>query len=220
MVTWANVPAEDGRCLALGWMSNWQYAQVVPTKKWRSAMTLPRELTLHKDKGDYHLRSLPVAELDKLVQRTIPLRGGTFKGGSQSVLGGKDQNLYKLNFSFERPASARFSIRLSNSKNEYVDIGYDGVSSSYFIDRRQAGKADFSDKFAGRHTAPVNYDSETVDLCIFLDHAAVELFADDGRTVMTDIMFPSEPLWDISIVVEKGEANLISSSASILHDIW
>ena len=38
-VTWNNIPKDDGRIIGIGWMSNWQYAQIVPTEKWRSAMT-------------------------------------------------------------------------------------------------------------------------------------------------------------------------------------
>jgi sucrose-6-phosphate hydrolase SacC (GH32 family) len=47
-VTFSNVP--DGRKIFLGWMSNWHYAGKVPTEPWRSAMTLPRELTLRGDR--------------------------------------------------------------------------------------------------------------------------------------------------------------------------
>ncbi len=45
-VTWSGIPETDGRRLFLGWMSNWNYATVVPTTTWRSAMTIPRELSL------------------------------------------------------------------------------------------------------------------------------------------------------------------------------
>ena len=41
-VTWNNIPDSDGRRLFIGWMSNWDYAQQVPTTTWRSSMTIPR----------------------------------------------------------------------------------------------------------------------------------------------------------------------------------
>ncbi len=47
-VTFSNAP--DGKKIFLGWMSNWHYAAKVPTDPWRSAMTLPRELSLRGDK--------------------------------------------------------------------------------------------------------------------------------------------------------------------------
>ena len=55
-VTWSN---SGNRKIFLGWMSNWQYANVVPTKAWRSAMTVPRELTLKKvDNSEYMVGDL------------------------------------------------------------------------------------------------------------------------------------------------------------------
>ena len=43
-VTFSNAP--DNKRIFLGWMSNWDYAVKVPTDPWRSAMTVPRELSL------------------------------------------------------------------------------------------------------------------------------------------------------------------------------
>ena len=42
-ITWSNT---GDRKIFLGWMSNWQYAEKVPTTIWRGATTLPRELKL------------------------------------------------------------------------------------------------------------------------------------------------------------------------------
>ena len=49
--------APSNKRIFLGWMSNWEYANKVPTDPWRSAMTLPRELSL---------------EGDRLVQKVLP----------------------------------------------------------------------------------------------------------------------------------------------------
>ena len=55
-----------GQRIGIGWMSNWLYAQQVPTGTWRSAMTLPRVLTLQVIEGAYSLRSSPVKALKAL----------------------------------------------------------------------------------------------------------------------------------------------------------
>ena len=60
-VTWNNAP--DGRCIALGWMSNWQYANNVPTRQYRSANTIARDLTLYKAGGEFYLKSTPSREM-------------------------------------------------------------------------------------------------------------------------------------------------------------
>ena len=64
-VTWSNTP--DGRIILIGWMNNWSYSGDVPCDPWRSAFTLPRELSLVDYQGKPVLASRPVKELDKLA---------------------------------------------------------------------------------------------------------------------------------------------------------
>ena len=53
-VTFSNAP--DGRVVALGWMSNWQYQGVLPTLQYRGANTIARDLSLYRDGGELLLR--------------------------------------------------------------------------------------------------------------------------------------------------------------------
>lgn len=69
-VTWNNIPDSDGRRLFIGWMSNWDYAQQVPTTTWRSSMTIPREIQLIKKGNDYSLINYPVREINKYISKT------------------------------------------------------------------------------------------------------------------------------------------------------
>ena len=62
-VTWSNAP--EGRCIALGWMSNWQYANNIPTLQYRSANTIARDLTLYRSGEELYLKSTPSAEIKK-----------------------------------------------------------------------------------------------------------------------------------------------------------
>ncbi|HXY40334.1 MAG TPA: glycoside hydrolase family 32 protein, partial [Vicinamibacteria bacterium] len=77
-VTWSDVPERDGRRLALGWMSNWQYAAEAPTSPWRGAMTVPRELVLRRTPEGLRVAQRPVRELASL-RRAAP---STFAGGT------------------------------------------------------------------------------------------------------------------------------------------
>src|SRR5688572_16694475 len=137
-VTWSDVPASDGRRLFLGWMSNWQYGQAVPSKTWRSAMTLPREVTLIKKKNAYELKFAPVRELSKI------------EGNSQRFSGSTKMDYPLFKISFDVTESARtFSLTLSNDKHEKVVVSADeGVLS---FDRRASGETSFSDDFPEIH---------------------------------------------------------------------
>jgi sucrose-6-phosphate hydrolase SacC (GH32 family) len=68
------------------------------------------------------------------------------------------------------------------------------------VDRTQAGKTSFSEAFAGRHTAPRTIDDQQLVLHAFIDRASVELFADNGQTVMTEIFFPNEDFTKLEIL--------------------
>ncbi len=79
-VTWANT---GDRKIFLGWMSNWLYADKVPTIKWRSAMTLPRDLHVEKIGTEYYLQSTPINELSDLVTNTFEVKN--FRSKNYSV---------------------------------------------------------------------------------------------------------------------------------------
>jgi fructan beta-fructosidase len=219
LVTWSDIPESDGRRLGLGWMSNWQYAQVVPTDPWRSAMTLPRSLTLHYENGGYELRNNPVKEMEALEKekRTIPAQ--KISDGLTLVDDNKE-SLYRLDLTFKKPTSGMIALKASNSKGEYVYFGYNVKDNTYFIDRTHSGKVNFSDDFADYHTGVSNYLNDEVSMTIFLDWSSIEIFGDKGRTVMTDIYFPSEPYGKIEIETEFNDVDLISAHIKPLKGIW
>ena len=219
MVTWSDIPDSDGRRLALGWMSNWQYAQVVPTEKWRSAMTLPRELQLYKDgENVYQLRSIPVAELASLEGNTITLDAEKITDG-KVLIEAKEPIQAKLDLKFDQ-LSGLVDIKISNTVDESLHVGYNVSDQTYFIDRTFAGPADFSDVFADYHLANADYPKESISMTIYIDHSSVELFADGGRCVMTDIFFPSEPFTKVEIVTESNDLHLVNGKVTSLKSIW
>ncbi len=214
-VTWSNVP--DSRILGLGWMSNWQYAQVVPTQKWRSAMTLPRSITLHKIADDFMIKSLPVKEIESIYKSEETLNETNIVS---NVAVYKTENPYKLNFSFKKPKNGKINIRLSNQLNEEVIIGYATDSNRYFVNRINSGNSNFSNDFAGIHYAPCNYNDSLVNMQIYIDRASIEMFADSGKTTMTEIMFPKMPYNKIEILANTNEVYLLKGVITKLKKIW
>jgi fructan beta-fructosidase len=172
-------------------MSNWQYANRVPTEKWRSALTVPRDLSLQKVGEKYLLVSRPVPELDTLASSPI-----TFED-IEAAQPNDTKDLLALNGPFRVRLTADtirdFSITVSNLLGEQVVIGYAGQQNAFYIDRTQSGKINFEIGFAARHTAPRLLGTHNLDLTLIIDNASVELFADGGLTVMTSIFFPNKP---------------------------
>ena len=199
-INWSNT---GNRKIFLGWMSNWEYAQVVPTKSWRSAMTVPRELSLEKVNNEYLIASNPVKELNSLNGDMKTLSNVVIKGSLDVTkrLGGVE-GLFRLDL--KGLPVADFFIELSNTRGDIVTIGYDKNANQYYIDRTQSGIINFNKNFAGKHTAPRFANSKSIDLKLIADKASVELFADGGLSVMTSIFFPHEP---ISIIKIKAGEN-------------
>ncbi|WP_121808945.1 glycoside hydrolase family 32 protein [Mucilaginibacter kameinonensis] len=195
-ITWGNTGA---RKIFLGWMSNWEYANQVPTEKWRNAMTIPRDLALRKVNGELLLASVPVGELKNIV------------AGAQGIVSGKlpAQCLLKANI----VSINDYTVTLSNSLGEELVIGYDKKANQYYIDRTKAGKVDFQKDFKGRFVAPRFATTKTSDLTLVIDGTSVELFADKGLTTMTTIFFPNKPFDRIAV---KG----IALKQTAFKSIW
>jgi fructan beta-fructosidase len=191
-VTWSNT---GDRKIFLGWMSNWQYARLVPTEKWRSAMTVPRDLHLQKIGDKYFVASQPVPELSVISHRGSELQN-VFVNENLSKTIGKLDGPARLKIISDKIEN--FSVVLSNAAGEKLILGYDKSANNYFIDRTNSGKTSFEKGFAGRHTAPRLSNTETMDLTLIIDNASIELFADKGLSVMTEIFFPNNPFTDIS----------------------
>nr|MCU0408907.1 glycoside hydrolase family 32 protein [Bacteroidales bacterium] len=143
-VTWSNIPRSDGRCLFIGWMSNWDYANRVPTVNWRSSMTLPRELSLEKAGAEYLLVSKPVKELSSLAEETFsPLMGPTASVEREARIGTGSMNLMqcgiKIIFVLSDTAADSLGIRLANGLGEQIKIGYSKVLRKVYFDRSKSG---------------------------------------------------------------------------------
>lgn len=181
-VTWNNAPGN--RRIFIGWMSNWNYGQVVPTQTWRSAMTLPRELHLKNTSSGYHVAAQPVAETHALRQQEQTLHADqtySFNGLAELM----------LNFNLT-PDADEMGIEFFNSKNEKLRIGYNHATQQFYIDRSGAGSNNFSEKFTGVNLASRLSDKPQLTLHLIIDVASIEVFADEGLTSMTAIFFPSE----------------------------
>ena len=222
-VTWSNIPGRDGRRIFIGWMSNWEYATVVPTTVWRSATTIPRELSLKEEDGHYFLTSKPITELGKLriATDTNSVNHLSFNGekeistGSLSIM--QSEMLFGFNFSGNNVDS--LGVILENSLNERFIIGYSVLKKQFYIDRRNSGSSDFSKEFAGISTAP--YKAGTVlKMHLLIDASSVELFVDDGRLVMTTLVFPTEKFTRLKLFSKGGTALLNKAVFYGLEKIW
>lgn len=209
-ITWSNT---GSRKIFLGWMSNWQYANQVPTVKWRNAMTIPKELGLKQVNGKILLTSNPVRELAGIVRSPVVVNNNLLTGKGLKAI--SDQFILKFNINKIND----YSVIISNDLGEKLIIGYDNTKKQYFIDRAKSGKIDFNPEFAkiAFATRLTNMQSSNIELIV--DASSIELFADDGLTVMTSIFFPARAFNHLKIQNSKG-AIIKNLNLLPLKSIW
>ena len=190
-VTWNNAP--DGRCIAIGWMSNWQYANNVPTLQYRSANTIARDLSLFKHDGSIFLKSEPCKEMlearkDGRQIKTVNVA----KAETISLSPQSDNGAYEVELSINPGKSKEVSFVLSNGKGEKVLMTYDVVKKTFAIDRTKSGEVSFSNDFPAVTEMSLSKSKE-LKLRLFVDKSSIEAFVDNGKFVMTNCVFPSVP---------------------------
>lgn len=223
-VSWSDIPEKDGRRIFLGWMSNWQYAQNVPSLKWKSAMTLPRELRLKQDQEGYSLRSVPVTETEHLRAEQIILEPGPVM--DRKNVGPDSEETYPLYeidlvFQFDpgEEENVEFGIVLESKLEEQLIAAFNLRNQQVFISRDQSGSTAFSEHFPGLHAAPYQVSKAgEIRFHAFVDFSSVELFVDDGALVITELCFPESGYEKIhlysnseSVLLKRGEIHRLKS---------
>ena len=201
-VTWNN--ALDGRCIALGWMSNWQYANHVPTRQYRSANTLARDLTLYREGQELYLKSTPSSEVKKARGKKVSIPSFKVSEKHEMVnLFEEKQGAYEVEIVIQNAGASKIAFCLLNDKGEKVSMYYDLNRKQFVIDRSESGKVDFSKDFPAVTVAPANVDKE-LTLRLFVDWSSIEAFGEDGKFVMTNLVFPSQPYVKMCFEADKN----------------
>lgn len=201
-VTWNNAP--DGRCIALGWMSNWQYANNVPTRQYRSANTLARDLTLYREGQELYLKSTPSVEVKKARGKKVSIPSFKVSEKHEIVnLFEEKQGAYEVEIVIQNAGASKIAFCLLNDKGEKVSMYYDLNRKQFVMDRSESGTVDFSKDFPAVTVAPVNVDKE-LTLRLFVDRSSIEAFGEDGKFVMTNLVFPSQPYVKMCFEADKN----------------
>lgn len=169
-VTFSGAP--NGRHVALAWMSNWQYAAVVPTHQYRSSNSVPRDLGIFTEGGEDYVSVKPSPEVLKAFNKPAA-------GISEACM---------VEVSRLRPNA---TIELSNGKGERVVMRYNASEQSFSVDRMKSGQTDFSDAFPAVTTAPTH--GRVSRVLIFIDKSSIEVFDADGKFALTNLVFPTSP---------------------------
>ena len=181
-VTFNNAP--NGRHVALPWMSNWQYAAQVPTKQYRSANGIARDLGYFEYNGQGYVSVKPSPEILNAFAK-------------------KAQKSLTPACMVEVQLKNNATITLSNSKGEQVTMTYSAKDEAFTMDRTKSGDTSFSNDFPAVTKAPTLGKIKTLQ--IFIDKSSIEAFDADGKMAMSNIVFPSEPYSRLTVSGGKAK---------------
>ncbi|WP_332603396.1 glycoside hydrolase family 32 protein [Arthrobacter sp. S2(2024)] len=206
-VSFSNAP--ENRRIMIGWMNNWDYANSLPTSPWRSSMSLAREIELATVDGFPRLVQRPVLPLDSgEPARTIQ---NMELHNSLLQLPDATPGSAQLIEAEILPGTARhiaFRLLGAPDGSAATVLSFDALTSRLTLDRRNSGNTAFHDKFSSAESAPVKLDGGALRLKVIIDQCSVEVFAQDGRVVLSDLVFPRSGNLGTDVYVEGGTATV------------
>jgi sucrose-6-phosphate hydrolase SacC (GH32 family) len=220
-VSWSDIPKRDGRRLWLGWMSNWEYANEVPTSPWRSAMSIARELSLRQADDGWRLVQRPVREMKTLRGQRARLALRNAMGRPDlSKLDVATSGPFELEADLQPSSDAVFTLKMRTGAAEETVVRVEVSRQELTLDRTRSGKVDFHGRFPGSNHAPIRLIDGRVKLRLFVDTSSVEVFVNDGETVSTSLILPSPSARRLELEVAHGTLHRASLDAWNLKSAW
>lgn len=218
-VSYNNVPAGRGP-VTIGWANNWNYAKDIPTDPWRSAMTLPRRLSVEKINNTWVLLQEPLPALQSLREKELASEQNELLGGIKS-LSIQSQQL-EADLEITPGASTVAGIRLATGNGHPVEIGYDAARKMLYLDRSKTANQSFNKAFAGnsRFETPLLPYQGRIRLHVFFDNSIIEVFANKGEAVMTAQVFPGNTDNGIELFSNSGNSRINSLKIWSMASAW
>jgi fructan beta-fructosidase len=214
--SFSDIAKSDGRRIWLGWLNNWKYAARVPTEPWRGAQSIPRELKLKRFADGIRLVQEPVAELQALRQDHTSVDNRSIEAAN-SLLKSKGVRGETLEIVVEisPQGASEVGLKIRRGEGEETVIGVDTNKSTLFVDRTRSGDVNFDEHFPSRDAGPITLPrGKSIRLHIFVDRSLVEVFGNDGETVISEVIFPKRSSNEIEVYGRDGQARVLRM------DVW
>jgi fructan beta-fructosidase len=213
--TWSDAP--EGKTIGLGWMSNWDYGMKTPMGDWRGVMSIPRELSLFFENGKAVVSQQPLSTLENLRQEVLFEGEGLDVEQDMHVVGGRELD---IEGTLTPGDSGRCGIRVLVGEGAFTEIGFDSTTSTLYLDRTQSGNVSFDADFPVLHEAPVALVNGKLVLRVLVDRTTVEVFAQDGRVVLSDRVFPPEAAAGLTLFSAGGAALFDRFKVYRMASVW
>jgi fructan beta-fructosidase len=217
-IVYNNLPAGH-KPVSIGWINNWNYATEIPTTPWKSAMSLPRELSAVKINNEWKLMQQPVESIHKLRGKLSVWKNiGVVATKAVPV---KSQAM-EMELIFTPSENSINGVRLAKGNGHYIEIGYDASRQILYIDRSKSGDTNFHPAFAkqSRYETSLASLNGKISLHIFFDNSIVEVFANNGQAAMTAQLFPDRNNNGIELFSNGKKVVFESVSCWSIKGVW
>lgn len=212
-VSFSDIPKEDGRRIYLGWMSNWRYANHVPTEGWRSQMSLPREVMLREVNGSFLVVQKPVTELDAYFNKNKVIEGAIISP-ENPIIYGIGSDFSEVDLTFENINASQYGLTIQHTTTQYTTITIDTKENILCLDRKHSGKVGFSDNFPKLQLLNLTGTIQ-IQLRIIIDASSLEVFINDGEQALTSLVYPDKACEGVSLFTSEGKVTLVSGKISV-----
>ncbi len=193
--SWSDVPPADGRRLQILWMRGSRF----PDMPFNQQMSFPCEVTLRTFPEGIRLCRQPVREIERIRGRHQHWADAMVKPG-ENVLAKVTGRLFEI----------RADIAVGNAAE--VGVTARGIPVVYDT---KAGKLSCLGK-----SAPLAPIAGGIQLRILVDRASIEVFANNGKIVMSYALPLAPNNRSIELFAREGNAKLESLDVWELRSIW
>ena len=141
-----------------------------------------------------------VAELSSYVSKTI-LKKELIVNQKKIIVSNNEVDLTRVGIQLElnNLTENTYTFLFQNTQGDTLSFGLNNLEKNYFLNRQKSGSVAFSDKFANTIAKKRNTSSSLL-VNVLVDKTSIEVFYNDGETVMTEIFFPNQPFETFSIM--------------------
>ena len=220
--SFSDIPPADNRRIWMGWFGNWEYAARVPTSPWRGLQSIPRIPKLKRFPEGIRLVQEPIAELKSLRTQHLSIKGQSTLVANRVLRSKKiSGDTIEIEVTIQPNKAESFGLEIRRGPSELTRIGIERHKSELFVDRTHSGIANFDPSFPGRQTAPLDVSqAKTVELHIFVDRCSVEVFANNGEKVISDLIFPSPASDGVQLYSDGGDMKIVRLETWNLGSAW
>lgn len=199
---------KDAQPVTLGWVNYWDYAPAAPMDWGKGIWSIPRTYSLYQTSEGLRLRQTPIKALDTLHGKEVKIKKSYGPGIYELPQITAMENQYEMDLQLKAAPNDLTGFNLCMSEGRKVTLSYDVATGYLTLDRTNCSdvKINLFDRISNSKIAPAG--TRDISLRIFVDKSTIEIFAEDGKKVMTLLTYASPSQCGVEFFTLRGKVEL------------